>query len=221
MNRKTIPGRGSAGPRVVRATARGPAARTLRIIGGAHRGRKLRFPPDLAVRPTPDRVRETLFNWLAPRISGASCLDAFAGSGALGIEALSRGARGVTFVEQDRRAAAAISKVLTDWTEPGGRVVQGDTLRWLSGVPATQLGAPFDIAFLDPPFDSGLLVPVAERLEQGWLAPDARIYVEHAARDPLPPLPGTWELLKSNQAGEVSYHLLARRAASHEGSSPA
>jgi 16S rRNA (guanine966-N2)-methyltransferase len=191
----------------------------LRIVGGKHRGRKLRFPPDVAVRPTPDRVRETLFNWLAPRISGAYCLDAFAGSGALGIEALSRGARAVTFLERDKRAAAAISNVLTEWAEPAGRVMQADTTRWLEAAPTGGADTSFDIVFLDPPFDSGLLSPIAHLLDHGWLAPDARIYVEHSARDPLPDLPKTWELLKSNQAGEVGYHLFARRAASHEGSS--
>jgi 16S rRNA (guanine966-N2)-methyltransferase len=188
----------------------------LRIVAGKHRGRKLRFPADIAVRPTPDRVRETLFNWLAPRISSAYCLDAFAGSGALGIEALSRGAQAVTFVERDKRAAAAIVDLLADWNEPGGLVVQGDVGRWLDRAPDPER-KPFDIAFLDPPFDSGLLTPIARLLERGWLAPEARIYVEHSARDPLPELPPHWQLLKSDQAGEVGYHLFARGAARLEG----
>src|SRR5687768_816458 len=96
--------------------ARGARSRVLRIIAGAHRGRKLRFTAAADIRPTPDRVRETLFNWLGARVSGARCLDLFAGSGALGLEALSRGAAHVTFVEQDASAAREIASVLNDWS---------------------------------------------------------------------------------------------------------
>ena len=103
---------------VVQASAHA-RSRVLRIIGGRHRGRRLRFPAGVEIRPTPDRVRETLFNWLQPRIAGARVLDLFAGSGALGLEALSRGAAHVTFVEQDRRAAAAIDAVAREWHEDG------------------------------------------------------------------------------------------------------
>jgi 16S rRNA (guanine966-N2)-methyltransferase len=179
----------------------------LRIIGGRHRGRKLALPADVAIRPTPDRVRETLFNWLQPRIDGARALDLFAGSGALGLEALSRGAGHVTFVEQDRRAAAAIDTLSRDWQETGAQVVCSDALGWLSRAKGS---APFDIVFLDPPYDSALLAAAATALVEGrLLAPDSRVYVEHRARDALPPMPAGWRDVRDGRAGEVGYHLFA------------
>jgi len=157
---------------------RGASARTLRIIGGTWRGRRLRFPPSPEIRPTPDRVRETLFNWLAARVPGARCLDLFAGSGALGLEALSRGASHVTFVERDLAAAHEISARLTEWGARGANVEHSDARRFLEQTPS----APFDIVFLDPPFASTLVDETAARLEQGgWLADNALIYVESPA----------------------------------------
>jgi 16S rRNA (guanine966-N2)-methyltransferase len=189
------------------ANSRGAGnARVLRIIGGTWRGRKLRFPPSPEIRPTPDRVRETLFNWLGPRVPGARCLDLFAGSGALGLESLSRGAAHVTFVERDGAAARELRARLSEWGARGAEVEQGDALRFLGGAPRL-----FDIVFLDPPFDSDFLASAAERLEVGgWLAAGASIYVECAARDGLPALPPRWTALKAKQAGEVGYHLLTR-----------
>lgn len=189
------------------AHARRPGQeRVLRIIGGTWRGRKLRFPPSPEIRPTPDRVRETLFNWLGPRLPGSRCLDLFAGSGALGLESLSRGAAHVTFVERDPAAARELRARLAEWGARGAQVEQSDALRFLAGS-----GAPYDIAFLDPPFDSGLLTGAAQQLERGaWLAPGALIYVECAARGGLPPLPEGWIATKAKQAGEVGYHLLTR-----------
>jgi 16S rRNA (guanine966-N2)-methyltransferase len=182
-------------------------SRVLRIVGGRHRGRRLRFPAGVEIRPTPDRVRETLFNWLQPRIVDARVLDLFAGSGALGIEALSRGAGHVTFVERDRRAAGAIDTLLKEWQEPAASVAVADALTWLK---TPRVGAPFDIVFLDPPFDAAVLATAAEGLAaHGWLAPDARIYVELRARDPLPALPPGWREQRSGRAGEVGYHLYA------------
>jgi 16S rRNA (guanine966-N2)-methyltransferase len=190
------------------AARRGASARVLRIIGGSLRGRKLRFPQRPGLRPTPDRVRETLFNWLAGRTVGARCLDLFAGSGALGLEALSRGAAHVTFVENDAAAAQALRELLAEWGATGGAVVQRDALTYLAG---TAIG--FDLVFLDPPFDAGLLGPAALLLEErGWLKPGALIYVESAARQALPPLPPGWVVLKAKRAGEVGYHLLERAA---------
>jgi 16S rRNA (guanine966-N2)-methyltransferase len=182
-------------------------ARVLRIIGGSWRGRKLRFPPTPEIRPTPDRVRETLFNWLAPRIVGARCLDLFAGSGALGLESLSRGAAHVTFVERDGAAASELRARLTEFGGKDGVVEQGDAVHFLNGTPAS----PFDIVFLDPPFASDLLTATAALLEEkGWLASDALIYAECPARSGLPSLPPTWIATKAKQAGEVGYHLLKR-----------
>jgi 16S rRNA (guanine966-N2)-methyltransferase len=155
-------------------------------------------------------VRETLFNWLGPRVPGARCLDLFAGSGALGLEALSRGAAQVTFVERDAAAARELTARLSEWGATGGRVEQSDALRFL-GLAGGPGNGPFDIVFLDPPFESGLLASAADLLEKGGLlAPGALIYVECAARSGLPALPPNWAATKAKQAGEVGYHLLTR-----------
>ena len=183
----------------------GARSRVLRIITGRHRGRRLQFPAGVDIRPTPDRVRETLFNWLQPRIEAARVLDLFAGSGALGLEALSRGAAHVTFVEKDRRAAAAIEAVTREWGESGARVSCTGALEWLA---TNRALPPFDIVFLDPPYDSDLLEAAATALA-GRLAADARLYLERRARDPLPALPGGWKELRAGRAGEVGYHLFA------------
>jgi 16S rRNA (guanine966-N2)-methyltransferase len=141
-------------------------------------------------------------------VSGARCLDLFAGSGALGLEALSRGAAEVTFVERDTAAVSELASRLTEWGASGARVERGDAAQFLrSRVPPQ----PFDIVFLDPPFGEGVLQSTAELLEsRRWLAAVAHIYVECAARDGLPPLPASWTLVRAKQAGEVGYHLLAR-----------
>ena len=187
---------------------RGSAARVLRIIGGAWRGRRLRFPDAPAIRPTPDRVRETLFNWLAPVVSGARCLDLFAGSGALGLEALSRGAAHVTFVERDRSAARAIETCLVEWDRErrcDWRVVSADAADFL-GAP----GRPFDLVFLDPPFASGMLATVPAQLERGgWLADTARIYLECPATE-QPGVPANWTHAREKRSGQVGYHLYSR-----------
>jgi 16S rRNA (guanine966-N2)-methyltransferase len=180
----------------------------LRIIGGAWRGRRLRFPAQADIRPTPDRVRETLFNWLATRVQGARCLDLFAGSGALGLEALSRGASQVTFVERDATAAREVRARLEEWGAVGARVEQADAVRFLNGPAET-----FDIVFLDPPFASDLLVQTSRLLqERSWLAADALIYVESDAHVGIPALPDGWKATKAKQAGAVGYHLLQRGA---------
>lgn len=181
----------------------------LRIIGGTWRGRRWRFPPLAGIRPTPDRVRETLFNWLSARVPGARCLDLFAGSGALGLEALSRGASHVTFVECDGEATRAIEECLCRW-DPARRhdwrVVEAKAASFFRG-PAK----PFDIVFLDPPFDSGLLTAVFTEFQVGgWLAADARIYVECPAGS-LPAVPPGWASVRSGKAGEVGYHLYLRQ----------
>lgn len=184
------------------------SARQLRIIGGAWRGRKFRFPPVESIRPTPDRVRETLFNWLMGRVDGARALDLFAGSGALGLEALSRGAAEATFVERDASVARHLEGVLEALGARHARVVNDDALRFLRG-PARAC----DLVFLDPPFDSDLVSQAAAALEAGgWLAPAARIYLELPAAAPVPPLPETLRIVKSGRAGEVGYHLVERAA---------
>jgi 16S rRNA (guanine966-N2)-methyltransferase len=188
--------------------ARGNRARLLRIIGGTWRGRTWRFPEG-DIRPTPDRVRETLFNWLAPGIAGARCLDLFAGSGALGLEALSRGAARTQFVEKSAGAAQHLKQTLALWGGSQAAAAQihvGDADVFLAGAPE-----PVDVVFLDPPFAAGLLNRVASRLEgAGWLAPGALIYAECAAGEGLPPLPPAWIVSRTGRAGAVGYHLLRR-----------
>jgi len=175
----------------------------LRIIGGAWRGRKFRFPPGDALRPTPDRVRETLFNWLMGRVQGARVLDLFAGSGALGIEALSRGAAHVTFVESDPLVVRSLESVLATLGARHAEVQCTDALRFLA-----RPARPIDLVFLDPPFDSDLATRAAAALEAGgWLADGALVYLELPARAALPALPATWRLIKSGRAGDVGYHL--------------
>jgi 16S rRNA (guanine966-N2)-methyltransferase len=182
-------------------------SRILRIIGGRHRGRRLRFPAGADIRPTPDRVRETLFNWLQPRIAGARVLDLFAGSGALGLEALSRGAAHVTFIEKERAAAAAIAALAHEWHEESLLVECADALGWLA---RSRSDAKFDVVFVDPPYDRDLQAAALDALvTRQALAPDARVYVEHRAREALPELPAGWQNVREGRAGEVGYHLLA------------
>lgn len=177
----------------------------VRIIAGRWRGRRLRFPADAGIRPTPDRVRETLFNWLQGDIAGARCLDLFAGSGALGIEALSRGADSVVLVEREPRVAAYLRETLKALDAHAGEVRLGDAAAFLRDA-----GRRFDVVFLDPPFADQALAPLLVTLAAcGQLAPQARVYIEHAARDGLPELPPGFTLWRSKRAGEVGYHLLA------------
>jgi 16S rRNA (guanine966-N2)-methyltransferase len=195
----------------------GRQERTLRIIAGDWRGRKFRFP-DADIRPTPDRVRETLFNWLQPRIRGARCLDLYAGSGALGLEALSRGAAFVMFVEQQRAVIDALSKLLLDWQVSSARVLRADARQYLRGRPPAER---FDLVFLDPPYaaaGAGELAAAMAGLTSGWLASDARIYLEHARSDPAPDWGDAWCALRTGTAGEVRYHLLAKTIQGGEGS---
>lgn len=180
----------------------------LRIVGGRWRGSRIDFPAIEAIRPSPDRVRETLFNWLQTQIVGARCLDLFAGSGALGIEALSRGASEVTFVDREPQVGRHITQTLQRLGATDATMQVEDANRFLARPPR-----PFDIVFLDPPFASTLLQLVFEKLPQGWLAADAYIYVECPADMPLPPLPAGWTVYRSKQAGQVGYHLLRATAA--------
>lgn len=177
---------------------------TLRIIGGEWRGRKLRFADGEGLRPTTDRVRETLFNWLAPLIQGARCLDLFAGSGALGLEALSRGAKEVVFIDTNPAAIAALKENLALLKAENAEVIRGDGLNYLQ-----DKSRQFDVVFLDPPFRRDLLQPAIKLLaERGWLADGARIYLELESEESLAELPMGWELLRSKEAGQVAYHLV-------------
>ncbi len=177
---------------------------SVRIIGGGWRGRRVSFPDIPGLRPTPDRVRETLFNWLQERIAGARCLDLFAGSGALGLEALSRGAKELVFVEQAVAAARALQEQLIRFGgQARAQVVEMGAARYLRSVPQA-----FDIVFLDPPFGRDALAEYVPMLDEGqWLKPGALVYLENEKKAGVPPLPAHWQLLKSKSAGEVGYHL--------------
>ena len=192
-------------PALGRRVAMNPGG--LRIIGGVWRGRRLSVVDEPGLRPTPDRVRETLFNWLAPLIEGSRCLDLFAGSGALGFEAASRSAAQVVMVERTarvRQALEASRRALG--AERKIEIIQADALAWLR----TIAPVPFDLVFLDPPYDGHLLAPCCLALQQGgWLNPGARIYLENATRGGFPDLPAEWNLLRDRQAGQVRFGLAA------------
>lgn len=187
---------------------------TLRIIAGQWRGRKLPFLPLPGLRPTPDRIRETLFNWLAPIIRDSRCLDLFAGSGALGIEALSRGAQAVVIVDH---ANAALRQIQSYLQTLDAHLLNSDRVKFYQAVVPLELSSipldkKFDIVFLDPPFHQGLIAPCCEWLEQhDGLAPNATIYLE-AERDLDPlPIPNNWTIIRSKKAGQVGYHLARRQ----------
>ena len=180
----------------------------IRIIGGQWRGRKLPVPESPGLRPTTDRVRETLFNWLAPSIVDANCLDCFAGSGALGLEALSRYAANATLLEMERGVAQQLQKNLATLKASNAKVVNTNTLAFLA-----QAGAPHDIVFVDPPFRKGLLEETLKLLENnGWLSDEARIYIESEVENGLPPVPMNWHVYREKVAGQVAYRLYQREA---------
>jgi 16S rRNA (guanine966-N2)-methyltransferase len=177
----------------------------IRIIGGRLRNSRLNVPDLPGLRPTPDRVRETLFNWLAPTIAGVRALDLCAGTGGLGIEALSRGAATVQFVEPDGVAAEALRANLARLKADGGDVAGIDAARYLQRTPQ-----PFGLVFLDPPFALNLWTPLALQLEQGgWLAASALIYIE-SPRTVAPVVPTHWMPHREGQAGDVRYALYRR-----------
>lgn len=162
-------------------------------------------PAVAGLRPSPDRVRETVFNWLQPVIGGARCLDLFAGTGVLGFEALSRGAASVVLVEQDRALAASLAVQVERFAASGIEIVQADALEWIGRTPLQ-----FDLVFLDPPFGSDLLTACCQRLDRpGRLSRGARVYLEFDAAAPRPGLPAGWEIRREQQAGSVRFMLAA------------
>ncbi|EAR55834.1 hypothetical protein SKA34_16735 [Photobacterium sp. SKA34] len=178
----------------------------VRIISGQWRGRKLPVHDVEGLRPTTDRVKETLFNWLAQDIYQSKCLDLFAGSGGLSFEALSRGAESVTMLELDKKAANQLEQNLKTVGAKNATVVNGDSLTFLS-----QQGRAHDLVFIDPPFRKDLIQDVIAALENnGWLAPHAMIYIE--AEKELGNLitPSHWHLYREKTAGQVCYRLFAR-----------
>jgi 16S rRNA (guanine(966)-N(2))-methyltransferase RsmD len=174
----------------------------VRIIAGEHRGRRIPVAPRPGLRPTPDRVRETLFNWLGQWLDGLACLDLFAGTGALGFEAASRGALRVVLVESDRIAVDALKQARDALGVRQVEVVHDDAQAFVS-----RMTERFDIVFLDPPFRQNALRPLLEALETR-LSPRARVYVE--AEQPLEAA-APWSELRRARAGQVSYQLLEKQ----------
>ncbi|MEO7386265.1 MAG: 16S rRNA (guanine(966)-N(2))-methyltransferase RsmD [Gammaproteobacteria bacterium] len=198
---------------------RGPPG-SVRIIGGSWRGRRVEVRVGAELRPTPDRVRETLFNWLMPVLPGSRCLDLYAGTGVLGLEALSRGATDCWFVERDALTAAALESTLVrlvgqagadtarDTPRANGRVLATDARRWLDRPPLAE----FDLVFLDPPYAANNLNELCTLLARGWLAPQAAVYLETARSMGLPVLPDGWHLHREARAGDVCYALATVRS---------
>ena len=179
----------------------------LRIIAGQWRSRQFNFPMAAGLRPTPNRVRETLFNWLAPYVEGAKVLDLFAGSGALVLEALSRGAGSALALDLNPAAINSLRSHLQTLGCDNGQLLNTDALRYLEQQPAT----PYDLIFLDPPFSQNLLQPACALLEEkGWLAANAWIYTESENPPSSLGLPGNWRLHREQKAGQVYYALWQR-----------
>ncbi|MDC9590506.1 16S rRNA (guanine(966)-N(2))-methyltransferase [Xenorhabdus sp. XENO-10] len=184
----------------------------IRIIGGKWRGRKLPVPDSDGLRPTTDRVRETLFNWLMPIIQESRCLDCFSGSGALGFEALSRYASHATLIEYDHNVAKQLSVNLASLKAENADVIQGSALQYLNeSLNGTGTGTPYDVVFLDPPFRKGMLAETINLLEaNGWLAEESWIYVEAEAESAATEVPPNWKLHREKIAGQVAYRLYIR-----------
>jgi 16S rRNA (guanine966-N2)-methyltransferase len=197
--------RHSAGTKRIAAVAGAPGE--VRIISGKWRGRKLAVLNAEGLRPTTDRVKETLFNWLMHDISGAVVLDCFAGSGSLAIEALSRYAAHATLVERDAGLARHLSQNLQKLNCDNTQVISQDCLSWLSGMATKQ----YSVVFIDPPFRKGLALPCCQALEQHqWLTGDALIYLETEKECSTADVPANWRLLKEKIAGQLAYRLYQR-----------
>jgi 16S rRNA (guanine966-N2)-methyltransferase len=193
----TAPRRSPSATGAARRSA-GAGRNRVRIIAGKWRSRHVRFPSSAQLRPTPDRVRETLFNWLGQRLDGLACLDLFAGSGALGFEAASRGARRVVLVERDRAVARALRETARDLDAEGTEVVEAEATAYLARAVER-----FDVAFVDPPFASALAAKSLALLP-ACLNSGARVYVESgAAIEAAKP----WRVLREDRAGAVRYVL--------------
>ncbi|GAB3486583.1 16S rRNA (guanine(966)-N(2))-methyltransferase RsmD [Marinomonas epiphytica] len=186
-----------------KSTAQTKNSAKLRIIAGEWRSRQLPIPNLEGLRPTPDRVRETLFNWIQHRVPGANCADVFCGSGALGLEALSRGAKSVVFVDTAKQVSQQMKANLSTLGANNAQVIQQSALEYLMTPPEH----PMDIVFLDPPFRKHWLDQIIPLLTPNWLAPNAYVYIEMEKEASLPELPKNWRLNKEKSAGQLVYRL--------------
>lgn len=194
----------------MKAKAKSRSGNQLRIIAGQWRGRKLNFADGEGLRPTMDRVRETLFNWLQHDIAGARCLDLFSGSGALGLEALSRHAGEVLMIDKNPQAIAMIADNLKLLKVGNAQLLHMDAVEYLQQQADKHTDKPFDIVFLDPPFNKNLLPVCCDLLDKSQcLSPQALIYIEVEKNTPLPALPEHWQPVKEKRAGQLAYYLLS------------
>jgi 16S rRNA (guanine966-N2)-methyltransferase len=185
---------------------RGSPSGRLRIVAGKWRSRLLPVADVEGLRPTSERVRETLFNWLSPHIEGARCLDLFAGTGALGFEALSRGAASVMFVEQSRTAASMLRDNADRLESKAAEILASDAYAFAA---RRNRNARMDIVFLDPPFADDRYEELCRLLDEGgWLAPGALVYLEQDRKQSIPALPAGWRVKKEKTAGNVRYSLI-------------
>jgi 16S rRNA (guanine966-N2)-methyltransferase len=194
--------RADLSPRPPKKAVAASGTHKLRIIGGRWRSRNLVFPAVEGLRPTGDRIRETLFNWLMPELPGSRCLDLFAGSGILGFEALSRGASHCTLVELNPTALRQLDANAQLLGASNAHIAAGNAVDLLQHVPMNT----FDLVFIDPPFAADLWLPVMELLARGWLRNGTLVYVE-TPRETVLPLGPAWHLHRQKQAGQVCYSL--------------
>lgn len=179
----------------------------IRLISGQWRGKKLPVHDKEGLRPTTDRTKETLFNWLMHDVHDANCLDCFSGSGSLGFEALSRYAKFCTFLELDSEVAKQLNKNLQSLNSNNAQVIQTNALNYLDKASTTQ----YNIVFIDPPFQQGLVNPSIEKLEHNnYLAENALIYIETESSFSELDTPESWSLLKQKSTGQVTYQLFQK-----------
>jgi 16S rRNA (guanine966-N2)-methyltransferase len=180
----------------------------VRIIGGEWRRRWLTLPANTLLRPSADRVRETLFNWLTPYLPGTHCLDLFAGTGALGIEAVSRGAERAVLVENNQQVVRQLKANVTPLNTDRVEIIESDARRFVESAPPR----PFDLVFLDPPFASDLLCAVMPQINAIFLAPSALIYLETPRAAATPPLPEGWRIMREGETRQTRYVLVGTGA---------
>lgn len=176
----------------------------IRLISGKWRGKKLPVKDIEGLRPTTDRTKETLFNWLMHDINDATCLDCFSGSGSLGFEALSRFAKKVTLLEKDKSVSKQLRENLATLNVNNASVIEGDSISYLNRDATEQ----YNIVFIDPPFNKNLVQPCCDALQSnGYLAPEALIYIEREIDLMALNIPNSWALLKEKSTGQVTYQL--------------